>query len=106
MREDGTDADYDEPGELWMTGETIVLGYWGNPKATAETFFEDEQGRRWLKTGDRFKVDKAGFLFFEDRIKVRPCFPQSPFTRHNSLSRTPLKLMACKSHLQKSKSPC
>jgi len=43
----------------------------GNPNATSEIFFEDEEGRRWLKTGDSFKVDKAGFFFFEERMKVR-----------------------------------
>ena len=71
VREDGVDADYGEPGELWLTGGNVALGYWGNPRATAETFFEDPQGRRWLKTGDHFKVDKEGWFFFEDRIKVR-----------------------------------
>lgn len=71
VREDGTEADYGETGELWLTGGHVALGYWGNPKATEEAFFEDEQGRRWLKTGDSFRVDKAGFFFFEDRMKVR-----------------------------------
>ena len=76
-REDGTEANYDEIGELWLTGENLALGYWANPKATSEAFFEDEQGRRWLKTGDAFRVDEAGFFFFEDRMKVRslPPFP-------------------------------
>lgn len=71
VREDGTEAEYGEIGELWITGENIALGYFANPKATAEAFFEDEQGRRWLKTGDSFRVDKLGFFFFEDRMKVR-----------------------------------
>ena len=71
VREDGTGADYGEPGELWLTGGNVALGYWENPKATEEAFFEDEQGKRWLKTGDIFRVDKAGFFFFEDRMKVR-----------------------------------
>ena len=74
-REDGTEADHDEIGELWLTGENIALGYWAHPKATSEVFFEDEQGRRWLKTGDAFRVDKAGFFFFEDRMKVRSLLP-------------------------------
>ena len=79
VREDGTDVEYGEPGELWVTGGNIALGYWENPRATAETFFEDAQGRRWLKTGDRFRVDKEGWFFFEDRIKVSSaplCFHQ------------------------------
>ena len=83
VREDGTEADYGETGELWVTGGNIALGYWGNPNATKETFFEDEQGRRWLKTGDSFKVDEAGFFFFEDRMKVRSVSVSVPFfTNH------------------------
>jgi len=97
VREDGTEAADGETGELWLTGGNITLGYRGNPEATAETFFEDEQGRRWLKTGDRFKVDKAGFFFFEDRMKVRcalptiPCSTMLPYHSH-ALAQDTLKV--------------
>jgi acyl-CoA synthetase (AMP-forming)/AMP-acid ligase II len=69
VREGGTEADYNEPGELRLTGASPAVGYWRNPKATVETCFVDGQGRRWLKTGDSFKVNEPGF-FFEDRRKV------------------------------------
>ena len=108
IREDGTEADYDEAGELWITGENVALGYWENQKATSETFFQDEQGRRWLKTGDIFRVDKAGFFFFEDRMKVRSVhLPQSCLIRSiYSPSRILSKSMGCKSHPPRSKSRC
>ena len=109
VREDGADVEYGEPGELWVTGGNIALGYWGNPRATAETFFEDAQGRRWLKTGDRFRVDKEGWFFFEDRIKVSraPLFPSAlSFRLTYSRLRILSKSMGCRSHPQRSKSRC
>jgi long-subunit acyl-CoA synthetase (AMP-forming) len=53
LREDGSDAGYDEIGELVLRGPTVALGYWNNEKATKETFRDG-----WLYTGDRFYVDK------------------------------------------------
>ncbi|CAG8698834.1 2205_t:CDS:10, partial [Acaulospora colombiana] len=37
VREDGTEADYNESGELWLKGKNVAMGYYRNPKATAET---------------------------------------------------------------------
>ena len=56
IREDGTDVEFNEPGELLLRGKAIALGYFGNEKATKETFLPDG----WLRTGDCFKVDEAG----------------------------------------------
>ncbi|WP_454674049.1 amino acid adenylation domain-containing protein [Achromobacter pestifer] len=38
-------------GEIWVHGPSVAKGYWNRPDATAETFVE-QQGRRWLRTGD------------------------------------------------------
>lgn len=56
-REDGTDADYDEPGELWLRGPNLVPGYFRNEKATRESFVDG-----WLRTGDTLRADREGFL--------------------------------------------
>ncbi|KAI0304261.1 amp dependent CoA ligase [Multifurca ochricompacta] len=64
LRADGTDADYNETGELVLRGPTVVLGYWKNQKATKETFRDG-----WLYTGDRFYVDEQERFFYVDRIK-------------------------------------
>lgn len=58
VRDDGTEADINEPGELWVRGGNIALGYWGNDKATKECFVEDG----WLRTGDKLRVDADGLL--------------------------------------------
>ncbi|XP_059442626.1 4-coumarate--CoA ligase-like 9 [Corylus avellana] len=52
-------------GELWLRGPTIMKGYVGDDKATAETL--DSEG--WLKTGDLCYFDSDGFLFIVDRLK-------------------------------------
>lgn len=55
LREDGSPAGPNEPGELWIRGKTIALGYWNNEKANKETFVNG-----WLKTGDIFSVNEHG----------------------------------------------
>jgi len=64
VRDDGTDALRDEVGELWLRGGNISPGYFNNPEANAKTFVNG-----WLRTGDRFRVDKEGYFFFADRSK-------------------------------------
>lgn len=59
VRDDGTDANPNETGELWVKGGNIALGYYSNEKATREAFTTDG----WLKTGDHFRTDgKGSFL--------------------------------------------
>lgn len=61
-----------ERGELWVTGPTLMKGYWKNPKATAETISVDADGTKWLKTGDIAYVEsyRPGAIFhIVDRIK-------------------------------------
>ncbi|THG94995.1 hypothetical protein EW026_g6575 [Hermanssonia centrifuga] len=57
VRPDGSEANVEEPGELWVKGGSVALGYFGNEKATRETFVDG-----WLKTGDTFKADQDGQL--------------------------------------------
>ncbi|KAG6807026.1 hypothetical protein H0H93_002064, partial [Arthromyces matolae] len=64
VRDDGTEADFNEPGELWLRSPCIALGYWNNEKATQETFIDG-----WLHTGDKFSVTEEGYFFFADRAK-------------------------------------
>ncbi|KAM5366199.1 hypothetical protein ACJZ2D_010627 [Fusarium nematophilum] len=70
---DGSEiTDYETPGELLIQSPSVSLGYFGNPRATSETFFEDKEGR-WIRTGDEVLVRKsaAGNEHFVvvDRIK-------------------------------------
>jgi len=53
-----------EKGEICIKGDNVMLGYWNNPTATAETI---KNG--WLHTGDMGYVDKDGFLYVLGRFK-------------------------------------
>jgi fatty-acyl-CoA synthase len=64
VREDGTDCDPGEPGEILIKGPSISPGYWGNPEATAETIVDG-----WLHSGDLGTLDETGNLRMVDRLK-------------------------------------
>ncbi|RDB14659.1 putative 4-coumarate--CoA ligase 1 [Hypsizygus marmoreus] len=64
VRDDGSDADVNEVGELLLRSPNIALGYWNNEKATRETFVDG-----WLRTGDKFRATEDGTFFFADRAK-------------------------------------
>ena len=57
IRPDGTEADYDEPGELWARGPAVTPGYFRNPEATKEVFIDG-----WVRMGDTMRFDRQGFL--------------------------------------------
>ena len=63
--EDGNDVAQGEVGEVLVRGGQVMLGYWKNPQATAETI--DKDG--WLHTGDVGKVDADGYYYLVNRIK-------------------------------------
>lgn len=50
-------------GELVVRGPNVMEGYW-NDQGAEDVFFEDEEGRKCLRTGDYFRIDKEGFLYF------------------------------------------
>lgn len=59
------DAPRGEPGELMVRGPIVMLGYHGNPRATAETIEPDG----WLHTGDIASMTDTGQVFIVDRRK-------------------------------------
>ncbi|KAF5664717.1 putative phenylacetyl ligase [Fusarium heterosporum] len=65
-------TDYETPGELLIQSPTVSLGYFNNPKATSETFFEGDGGR-WIRTGDEVlvRLSETGNEHFVvvDRVK-------------------------------------
>ena len=62
--ERGQEVPQGEVGELILKGNGVMLCYYKNPDATAETIKDG-----WLYTGDMARVDEDGFIFLVDRKK-------------------------------------
>jgi len=63
-------------GELVISGPHVMKGYWNQPEATARVLRPGPaSGETLLYSGDLFKVDETGFLYFvsrkDDIIKTR-----------------------------------
>jgi long-chain acyl-CoA synthetase len=64
VKEDGSDANPGEVGEIIARGPNIMLGYWKRPEDT-----EDVLRDGWLHTGDLATVDEDGYIYLVDRKK-------------------------------------
>jgi mycobactin phenyloxazoline synthetase len=62
------------PGELWIGGDGLALGYRGDPERTAAKFTEAD-GVRWYRTGDLARYRPDGTLEFlgrrDHQVKLR-----------------------------------
>lgn len=61
----GAPTPQDVPGELWVRGYGVMLGYYGKPAETAAAF----DSGRWFRSGDMAVIDRDGFLRFMGRFK-------------------------------------
>ena len=76
LKENGEEAGPGETGELVVRGSNVMQGYWEDPEATSRAL---RPGRfpweKELYTGDLFRTDEDGFLYFigrkDDIIKIR-----------------------------------
>ena len=62
IREDGSDCDAEEDGQIVAAGPNIMRGYWKHPQKTAEKLRDG-----WLHTGDLGHVDTDGDIFISGR---------------------------------------
>jgi len=74
--EEGNPLEPGGTGELIVRGPHVMEGYWGRPELSAEKLREGrEPGERVLVTGDLFRTDEDGHLYFvgrrDDIIKSR-----------------------------------
>jgi amino acid adenylation domain-containing protein len=72
---DGGPAAPGEVGELVVEGPHVMNGYWRAPEETSKRFGTGPGGQRVLRTGDLFRQDEDGDLYFVarrgDLIKTR-----------------------------------
>ncbi len=60
----GVEFKLGEDGEIFQKGDSVFVGYYGNPRATQDTIVDG-----WLHTGDVGQVDEEGILYLTDRKK-------------------------------------
>ncbi len=64
LRDDGSDADPGEAGEIAVFSPTVMSGYYNDPQASAETIRDG-----WALSGDVGRFDETGLLHIVDRKK-------------------------------------
>jgi fatty-acyl-CoA synthase len=57
-----------EVGEIIVHAPNVMRGYWNQPDADRDAFIEQD-GKRFLRTGDLGHVDAEGYFFMVDRLK-------------------------------------
>lgn len=87
--EQGVELGVGEVGRLWVRGESLGIGYYGNPQQTAEAFRGE-----WAVAGDLVSIDGEGYVTHrgraDDAIKVkgkwfRPQEVESVLLEHRSV---------------------
>ncbi len=69
LKEDGTWAGIDEPGELCAHGPQVMSGYYNRPDETEKVMLKDVDGKVWFKTGDIGVMNADGYFKIVDRKK-------------------------------------
>jgi len=76
LDESGNEMAPGEVGELVIRGSNVMRGYWNAPELTARAYRPGKiPGETWLYSGDYFRKDEEGYLYFlgrkDDMIKTK-----------------------------------
>lgn len=93
LDDEGRELGPEEVGELVIRGSNVMRGYWNAPELTARTYRPGRiPGEIVLYSGDYFRKDEEGFLYFlgrkDDMIKTKG-ERVSPKEMENALSAMP-----------------
>ncbi len=68
LNENNEEVGVGDVGELVVRGSNVMRGYWNAPELTKKTFREGKiPGEKLLYSGDLFKKDEDGYLYFVSR---------------------------------------
>ncbi|MEK7794369.1 MAG: amino acid adenylation domain-containing protein [Candidatus Hydrogenedentota bacterium] len=67
MDDDGVEAKKGEPGELFVTGGSVMQGYWNLPERNERAFWIDSNGLKWHRTGDVVIESDDGVYLYHGR---------------------------------------
>ena len=76
LDEEGNEVPPGEVGELVIRGSNVMRGYWNAPELTERAYRPGRiPGEKWLYSGDYFRMDEEGFLYFlgrkDDMVKTK-----------------------------------
>lgn len=63
------ELDYNEEGEICITGPAVMMGYLNNPEESEKIMVKHPDGKIWIHSGDLGTMDEDGFIFIKGRIK-------------------------------------
>lgn len=73
--ETGEELSYNEEGEVRISGPNVMVGYFDNPEEEKKIIYTDENGVRWVVSGDLGYFDEDALLYVKGRYKemiIRP----------------------------------
>ena len=63
------ELDYNQTGEICISGPSIMKGYFKNEEETNKVMKLHPDGKLWIHSGDLGYLDEDGYLFFSGRVK-------------------------------------
>lgn len=63
------EKNYNEKGEIFIYGPSMMEGYYKNEEETKKVIIKDAYGRTWFKTGDIGSINEKGELIVSGRSK-------------------------------------
>jgi len=67
--ETGEELGYNTPGEVCITGKTMMKGYYNNKEETDYVMRKHADGNVWIHSGDIGSIDEDGFVYIQGRVK-------------------------------------
>ena len=67
--ETGEELGYGEHGEICITGDTMMKGYYNNKEETEYVMRRHADGKIWIHSGDIGYIDEDGFVYVQGRVK-------------------------------------
>lgn len=67
--ETGEELGYNELGEVCITGDTMMKGYYNNKEETDYVMRKHADGTVWIHSGDIGSIDEDGFVYIKGRVK-------------------------------------
>ena len=65
----GEELGYNTPGEVCITGDTMMKGYFNNKEETDYVMRKHADGQIWIHSGDIGYIDEDGFVYIQGRVK-------------------------------------